>query len=496
LTIALARAAHLAEREGLTALEPRHLLRSLLVEDEGHCAVLLRQAGLDWIRWRAQCGTAADPVPQDDLTGGEVPITAAVRHILNLAQQESSTITEEGSLASDQVLLALLANVDGLRQELEQLGLDYEALIGSMARDCTPIRLDTPILFEDPREPIDAARIVDACANRAREALRVLEDHVRFVLNDALLTGKLKELRHSLTEALAEVSPLLLLQGRDTPRDVGTTISTPREQERESMADVVHANAKRLQEALRSLEEFGKVLSPALGQKVEQLRYQAYTLEKALVLGGEARRRLADARLYVLVTESQCRASLEGTIREAIEGGADVIQLREKNCDDRTLLARAREVRRLTRRRGALFIMNDRPDLALLAEADGVHLGQEDMPLQEARRLLGPDVLIGVSTHDAPQLERAILDGASYVGVGPTFPSQTKSFDALAGLDFVRHAAATTTLPAFALGGISLENVAQVVAAGLRRVAVSHAVCASEDPRAAAQALKRALTAV
>src|SRR6185436_664210 len=166
-----------------------------------------------------------------------------------------------------------------------------------------------------------------------------------------------------------------------------------------------------------------------------------------------------DARLYVLVTSAACRLSLVGTIKEAALGGAQIIQLREKGIDDRTLLARARDVRKLTRSCGVLFIMNDRPDIARLAEADGVHLGQDDMPVREARRLLGPDAIIGVSTHNLEQVGQAIIDGANYIGVGPTFPSQTKAFDEFAGLEFVREAMAQTSLPAFAIGGIHLENL-------------------------------------
>ncbi len=492
LAIALRRALRFAQADGLTALEPSHLLRGLLAEDEGHCAALLRQAGFELASWAAKFSANAEATAPADLDEGEWRVTAAVRHIFNLAREEISAIGEEGSLASDQVLLALLAESEDLRRQLEGHGLNYTALRQSTAEQLPPLVLDTPLLFEAPTEPIDAARIVDASANRAREALRVLEDHARLVMNDAFLSRQLKELRHGLTQALADTPGVLLLSARDTVYDVGTAISTPQEQERATLVDVLTANAKRLQEALRSLEEYGKVLSPPLGQAVERLRYQAYTLEKALVLGSDARRRLADAKLYVLVTESLCRASLAGTIREAVDGGADFIQLREKNLDDRQLLQRARAVRQLTRRLGAVFIVNDRPDIAILAEADGVHLGQDDMSLQEARRLLGPEALIGVSTHDAAQLENAILEGASYVGVGPVFPSGTKTFEALAGLDYVRHAMATS-LPAFALGGITLENVDQVVAAGAQRIAVSQAVCAAEDPRAAARALKRAL---
>src|SRR5262249_32003872 len=159
------------------------------------------------------------------------------------------------------------------------------------------------------------------------------EDYARFALDDAGLTRELKELRHGLAAAVAQLPEALLLQARDTTGDVGTGISTPSEHERFGLADVVEANAKRLQEALRSLEEFGKMLSPAFGEAMEAVRYRAYTLERTLVLGLPARRRLAEARLYVLVTVAQCRLSLAGTIAEAAAGGAQAVQLREKNID-------------------------------------------------------------------------------------------------------------------------------------------------------------------
>jgi thiamine-phosphate pyrophosphorylase len=184
---------------------------------------------------------------------------------------------------------------------------------------------------------------------------------------------------------------------------------------------------------------------------------------------------------------------LERTIAAAADGGADVIQLREKTMPDRELIQRARAVRRWTRATNVLFIVNDRPDIARLAEADGVHLGHEDLPVREARRVLGPDALIGVSTHNLDQLRQAVLDGVSYVGVGPTFPSCTKEFGELAGLSFVRAASAETALPAFVLGGVTLTNIGEVVAAGGRRVAVSAAIAQSDDPRAAVAALRAAL---
>ncbi len=156
-------------------------------------------------------------------------------------------------------------------------------------------------------------------------------------------------------------------------------------------------------------------------------------------------------------------------------------------------MKRAREVRILTAQAKARFIMNDRPDLARLAGADAVHLGQEDVTVRDARRVVGPGMLIGVSTHEREQLEKAVLEGAGYLGVGPVFASSTKSFDDLAGLGYVRQASETSNLPWFAIGGITEENLDEVLGAGARRVAVSSAVVRAEFPRKAAAALRARL---
>ncbi len=209
-----------------------------------------------------------------------------------------------------------------------------------------------------------------------------------------------------------------------------------------------------------------------------------------------SRQTLADARLYVLVGGLPTLGDLAWIVGEALAGGADVIQLREKGLPDREWLTRAREVRILTAQARARFIMNDRPDLARLAGADGVHLGQDDIAPRDARRVLGLGSLLGVSTHDRGQLEKAVLEGAGYLGVGPVFPSETKGFDNLAGLAFVRHAAETTTLPWFAIGGINEANIGEVIEAGARRVAVSSAVIRAERPAQAARALRARLDEV
>jgi thiamine-phosphate pyrophosphorylase len=395
---------------------------------------------------------------------------------------------------SGQLLAALVAIDAELRRQLEPLGVSVARLEAELPDSAeTPVPLDEPLHLAEPTEQIDAARILDANANRAREALRVIEDYCRFSLDDSFLSCELKRLRHDLRETLGLLTSRLLLEARETQLDVGTSITTSQESERSSLRDVVQANLKRLQEALRSLEEFGKLTSADVGRQVERVRYRAYTLERAILLGADARERLANARLYVLLSGRQCEAALDWTIRECAAGGASIVQLREKHLTDRELLERARDVRRWTRAAGVLFIVNDRPDIARLAEADGVHVGQDELTVRDARRIVGPDALIGVSTHNVEQLRQAILDGASYVGVGPTFPSATKDFAALAGLEFVRQAAAETSLPAFVIGGVTPENVSEAVAAGARRVAVGAAICAADDPCAVAMKLLRQL---
>ena len=482
VTLALERARSWAQHLGADMVQPVHLLLGLLEEVEGRPALLLASRGINPAAVRGSLGIEADSRPANPQSS-TLALSPKSQTIMKHAGELGRVFSAEFSVASDQVFLALLREEYDLREHCERLGLVFahleEEIIGAQG---TSLPLDEPLDLGEPKEQIDSARILDAAANRAREGLRVLEDYCRFVLDDAFLTGELKRLRHDLATALAELPANLLLQARDTLNDVGTGITTAREQDRQSLEHVAEAAMKRLQEALRSLEEFGKVVSAPLGRAVEAIRYRAYTLERALILGGSARQRLREARLLVLVSENSCRASLSGTIHEAAAGGAQIIQLREKNLDDRTLLERASAVRDWTRKLGVLFILNDRPDIARLADADGVHLGQEDVPIRAARRILGPDALIGISTHNIAQVRQAVLEGANYIGIGPTFPSDTKKFDAYPGLDFIRQASAETSLPAFAIGGITLENLPEVIAAGARRVAVSAAICQADDP--------------
>ncbi len=333
----------------------------------------------------------------------------------------------------------------------------------------------------------EIARILDANINRAREALRVMEDYARFVLDDPAGTESLKRFRHDLAASIRRLPDHELLLSRDTPGDVGTTLSTPAERHRADARDVFVAAAKRLPEALRTIEEYAKTFDADLSSIVESLRYRAYEIEQRLLLRGERSARFSRVRLYVIVTESLCRRDWLQTAADAIEGGAGCIQLREKSLDDRELLDRARRLSSLCRERDVLFIVNDRPDIARLADADGVHLGQTDMTLPDARRILGPDRLIGLSTHNPDQLREAIAQQPDYIAVGPMFPSATKPQDHVPGADLLAVALRETSIPIVPIGGITAEHAQGLLAHGARCLCVCSGVLAAMDVRAAAR---------
>jgi thiamine-phosphate pyrophosphorylase len=352
---------------------------------------------------------------------------------------------------------------------------------------------------DSTRTPADSAaiyRVLDANRNRCLEGLRVVEDGLRFVWEDQHLVNVCKQLRHDLVDALEAFPQRGLHASRDTLGDVGASVTTAGEYRRENVRAVVAANWSRAQQALRSLEEYAKVLAPQVSARLESLRYRAYTVERAVTMLDAGLDRLAAARLYVLVDGCSAANDFRALVEQLMEAGVDVVQLRDKLLADRALLERARLLREVTRQHNALFIMNDRVDLAAMSQADGVHLGQEEVSVQDARSVLGGRALIGVSTHNITQARQAVLEGASYLGCGPTFPSATKSFPQFPGLDFLREVRREIRLPAFAIGGISPANVEQVCAAGFRRVAVSHSVVHAADPRQAAQQLKSALLSV
>jgi len=361
-------------------------------------------------------------------------------------------------------------------------------------------------------------RILDANLNRAREALRVMEEYARFALEDQRLTQECKETRHALAEAVGrlgqalvshqeegrERTPLspplargegeaLVVRSRDIVGDVGREVGTASEYQRADAVQVAQTAAKRLSEALRAIEEYGKTIDPSFAATVEQIRYRGYELERRLTITVHARRRFGDVRLYVIITEAFCHVDWFATAEAALRGGADCLQLREKDLTDRELLDRAKRLSALCHAHGALFILNDRPDLAALSSADGVHLGQDDMPVSAARRIVPWSCLIGVSTHTEEQIDAAIRDVPDYIAVGPMFASPTKPQDHIAGPETLAAARRRTALPLVAIGGIDDQNVDAVLSAVQCVVCVCQAVVAEPDVEAVAANLSAAI---
>ena len=337
-----------------------------------------------------------------------------------------------------------------------------------------------------------AFRIIDANTNRSLEGLRVVEDFARFALNDKYLATQYKGLRHELASVLAQLPQLPLIAARHTPGDVGTQITAPDEYARENALGVALASQKRIEQALRCIEEYAKTIVPELATHVEQLRYRIYTLGKAIVATAASRAYLADKTLYVLIDGGRSIEAFEQLARQLTEAGADLIQLRDKQLCDRELAARGRVLRDITRGSNTLFIVNDRPDIAAIVGADGVHVGQDELSVADSRAVLGSNRLVGVSIHSIEQARQAILDGADYIGCGPTFPSRTKEFSEFPGLALLQAVANEISLPAFAIGGVTLENLPQIFGTGFRRVAVSGCVTSAKDPGTAIAELRAA----
>ncbi len=338
-------------------------------------------------------------------------------------------------------------------------------------------------------------RLLDANLDRAREGLRVLEDWCRFSLDRPDLVARSKDLRQRLGRQHHERFKL----ARHSATDPAAGLAHPAQLERLEDSAILAANAARVQEALRVLEEFGRRDEPELAAEAAAIRYLIYDLEVDLIQASRLepgrRELLRRAHLYLVTSPVP---DLEAVVAAALAAGVRLVQYRAKPVngpggvpplEDDQRLEQARRLKTLCAQAGALFLVNDRIDIALAVEADGVHLGQGDLPPAVARRLLGPERLIGRSTHRLEQLQQAMRDGCDYVGVGPVNATPTKPGRAPVGLAYVSEATAASAIPCFAIGGIDAGNLAAVRAAGATRVAVVRAITEADDPAAATAAL-------
>ena len=354
------------------------------------------------------------------------------------------------------------------------------------------------MLISSTLMPLQELRIIDANLNRASEGLRLLEDTARFILNDSTLSKQFKNLRHNLAEETKLLS-LKLLSHRNAEHDVGVTTENVSyeqavKQSQRDLLSVITANAKRAEESLRTIEELAKLPQINLmlnSAKFEQLRFTLYTLEQQLiskVLRQDKIKRLAG--LYVILDRQTLADRNELQVAEqAIQSGVKIIQLRDKQGSKTELLPLAQKIKTLCGKSGTLFIINDYLDLALAVDADGLHIGQKDLPLPIIRRELPIDKIVGCSVNTLPQAIKAQNEGADYISVGSMFPTTTKRNATVVGVARLKQIRQAVSSPLVAIGGIKKNNISQVMAAGATSVAVSSAILSQEDIKGAVQRL-------
>ena len=331
-------------------------------------------------------------------------------------------------------------------------------------------------------------RIIDANINRSTEALRVLEEIARFYLDDVNLSSKLKDIRHELSK-IADKDYEKFLASRNTIDDVGININNP--SKRIDILNIFKANIKRLQQALRTLAEYGQAEGIDFAV-FEKARYESYTLEKNMYENLSLKLnkfRLQDKKLYLVTSSDKFDNDDDflNAVASALDGGVRLIQLREKSHDAKRIIRLGKKIRELTSLYEAVFILNDRIDIAQIIEADGVHLGQDDIDIKDARNVLGDKMIIGLSTHCPEQAIKAVESGADYIGVGPIFTTPTKPGRIAVTTDYAKWVSENINIPWFAIGGIDLTNINEVLESGANRVAVVRAIINAENPSSVAK---------
>lgn len=340
-------------------------------------------------------------------------------------------------------------------------------------------------------------RIIDANFNRAREAARMMEEYCRFALNCGVLTGRAKQLRHELSAEIGKLDAGRLITSRDTAGDVGVGQTVDNQFKRGDLRDCFTASCKRLSEGLRALAEMAQTIDPSVARTLEKLRFDAYALEKDIVVFSDVSEKFKRVSLYVIISSS-LPADVLSLAGCCAAGGADCIQLRAKGIGDDELFALAVEFVKVCRDAGVLSIINDRVDIASAAGADGVHLGQNDLPIEQARKLQLTPLMMGKSTHTLEQLRAACDELPTYVSLGPVFSTGTKPDAKAVGLDYVAEGTKVlggSGIGHVAIGGIGVDNVEEVLRAGAGAIAVCSAVTEVADAAGACRELKERIIA-
>ena len=325
----------------------------------------------------------------------------------------------------------------------------------------------------DREEEKSLFRILDANSNRCAEGLRVAEEIARLGMNDKVLAGEIKSLRH---EVRFSVGALLddSIKYRDSEGDVGRTISSETEMTRSSFSNILRANFLRVEEGLRVLEEFSKLISTEAGMKFKNLRFRVYNLERIFFAdGAQACVMPASPFLYAVIDRSIVASSRVKEVAGILcAGGADIIQYRAKNVSEGEKQADISAILLEASKKGVPVVVNDDPFLAAQSGADGVHLGTSDPDPSSAREILGPGAIIGLSIYTLNEKEKKAMELVNYVGIGAVFPTSTKNDIPTVGPEFVLAARKKIKMPIVAIGGITPENAESVFEHGADGIAV------------------------
>ncbi len=317
---------------------------------------------------------------------------------------------------------------------------------------------------------------IDANLNRTLEGLRVCEDIFRFNIRNRI-SEELKSIRHRLSALASFIPADELLASRDVEADTQKFIDTPGELRRESLLDIFRSNIRRAAEALRALEEFSKLADPSVSGGFQQTRFDIYDIEKrgAAIIGKQGILERFRNSLYAIIDSSiiPCDRIID-TAEILAEAGADIIQLRIKNLPDRIFFELACAVAEICRKKGVLFIVNDRADIAKLVKSDGVHIGQDDIPVERISEISGPGLIKGVSVSSIDEADKAIISSADYIAVGPVYPTSSKSGIKMEGIGFelLGTVCSQTDKPVVAIGGINTGNINHIFDAGCSCVAM------------------------
>ncbi len=332
--------------------------------------------------------------------------------------------------------------------------------------------------FKDA-EDLRIFQIIDANLDRAREGLRVLEDWARFGLGDNEYVTKIKNFRQILGKNHLEIYKLT----RNYIEDQSKGITHLEQFNRKTPEQIINSNAGRVQEALRVIEEFSRLTNHELSKIASEIRYEIYTLEIDLLNLSKCKKLkdiLKENDLYVITDQKE---NLLEIIEEILIAGVKIIQYRFKTGTDKDHLQEAIKIKNLCKKYNSLFIVNDRIDIAIASDADGIHLGQDDLNIKTARKLLGYSKIIGTSANNEIDISIALKEGCDYLGIGPIFETLTKKEKKPIGIEMIKTLTKDLNIPWFAIGGVTTKNISILKRNGFKKVALVSQIMNSEDPK-------------